>query len=105
MIGSLTTAHEETLMSRPVLTDHDMLLEVHARTRRIETRMTRYMEQQGFDAEGRKPTWRVASHSVEVPSTEAKLSDILAAVPNGVTEFDITLKERTLMHIKNPSTR
>lgn len=48
-----------TTSSRPVLSDHEMILEMHGRMRRVETRMTRYMEQQGFDAEGRKPTWRV----------------------------------------------
>lgn len=53
--------------------------EVKDRCRRIETRLTKFLESQGFDTQRKLPTCR--GNMVSIPSMECSLADILACVP------------------------
>jgi hypothetical protein len=53
--------------------------EMKDRLRRIETRLTSFMEQNGFDTGSKKPEWR--QDHVVIPSMSARLDDILAVIP------------------------
>jgi hypothetical protein len=57
----------------------DKLNEIADRCRRIETRLTKYMEAQGFDAQTRKPKFK--DGAMYIPSLDASLRDVLAALP------------------------
>ena len=50
------------------------------RTRRIETRLTKYLAHLGFETGARKPVW--AGGVVEVPSPSTSLVDCLSVVPD-----------------------
>jgi hypothetical protein len=56
------------------------LKEVVDRTRRIETRLTKYLEAQGFETQAQRPLWK--DGTVHVPSPACSIKDILAVVPN-----------------------
>lgn len=49
------------------------------RVRRIEKRLTRYMEHQGFDTQTAKAQW--VEGAVRVPSPAISLQEVLAAIP------------------------
>ena len=53
--------------------------EVKDRCRRIETRLTRFLEAQGFDTQRKMPTLR--GNEVSIPSMECSLADILSVMP------------------------
>lgn len=53
--------------------------EVMDRMRRMETRMTRFLELQGFDTKVKRPVWEAGY--VQVPSMACSLHDMLGAVP------------------------
>lgn len=53
--------------------------EVLDRVRRIETRLTKYLEAQGFDTGAVKPVWR--DGVVYLPSGACSIHDILRATP------------------------
>lgn len=55
--------------------------EVLDRVRRIETRLTRYLEAQGFETGARKPTFHKGT--LIVPTKAISLNDMLGAVPEG----------------------
>lgn len=71
----------ETSMSRD-------LQEMKDRLRRIETRLTRYLEMQGFDTERKLPYFKsrpLGSETVgeiEVPSMMTSIEDIVNAIPS-----------------------
>ncbi len=50
------------------------------RCTRIETRLTRYMEAQGFDTQCKRPEW--TGGTVEIPSMACAVADILRVVPD-----------------------
>ena len=66
-------------MQRPAPTPDTIRREMSDRLRRIETRLTRFMEAQGFDTEVRRPVFN-AGH-LDIPTDATSLRDILAAVP------------------------
>lgn len=68
------------------------------RARRTETRLTRFIEAQGFETGVRKPYW--SDGAVVVPSFYTTLQDIIACVPDGHTEeYGIVHKGRVVMTI------
>lgn len=54
--------------------------EVKDRCRRIETRLTRFLEAQGFDTQRKMPTLR--GNVVSIPSMECSIADILSVIPS-----------------------
>lgn len=56
-----------------------LLNELIDRSRRTETRLTKYLESIGFDTRVQRPYWN--GHSVIVPTPAVTLCDILAQVP------------------------
>lgn len=50
------------------------------RTRRIETRLTRFMEESGFDTQVQRPTW--SGGIIHAPTSSVSLRDCLAIIPD-----------------------
>lgn len=55
------------------------LREIKDRCRRMETRLTKFLESQGFETKVKRPTWRKGW--VDIPSLECSVKDILSVVP------------------------
>lgn len=53
--------------------------EIVDRTRRIETRLTRFLESQGFDTQVQKPVWR--NGQIDIPTAACSIHDCLEVVP------------------------
>lgn len=61
--------------------DNDIdIKEVKDRCRRIETRLTKFLESQGFDTQRKMPVCR--GNVVSIPSMECSIADILSVVPS-----------------------
>ena len=72
------------------------------RLRRIETRLTRYMEAQGFDTEVRRPEW--LDGFMELPTDATSLRDCLAAIPEAWQgTVTLTVKGRTVAILQRDS--
>lgn len=74
--------------------------EVVDRCRRMETRLTRFLEAQGFDTQTRKPEWR--NGVIIVPSLGASLKDIHSVIPhewNRQKEIEVYHKDVFVMAI------
>jgi hypothetical protein len=67
-------------------TEHD-IMEIRDRCRRLETKVTAYLESQGFETNSMKPAWTTFG-AVEIPNLGASLKDILAIVPKAYFEED-----------------
>lgn len=59
----------------------DQLTEIADRTRRMETRLTKFLMTMGFDTETHKPIWR--NGVVHLPSMSASIKSCLEAIPEG----------------------
>lgn len=58
----------------------DQMKEIVDRCRRIETRITKFLETQGFDTKVRRPHWQ---HGViTIPSMSCAMNDCLSVVPS-----------------------
>ena len=57
--------------------------EIVERNRRIETRLTKYMESKGFDSRVQRSTW-TRMGTVSVPSPSVGFAEILRAIPPGL---------------------
>ena len=81
----------------------DQTQETLDRARRIETRLTKYLEAIGFETGARKPVWN--GDGVEVPSPATSLTDCLAAIPEGwddELEVPVTFRGQVLGYIALP---
>lgn len=54
--------------------------DIATRLRRIETRLSKFMEWQGFDLQATKPTWK--DGRVNIPSVGTPLREILNVIPS-----------------------
>lgn len=59
---------------------NDILREVRDRTRRIETRLTKWLEAEGFETKVQRPVWR-GDGRLDVPTRSCSLADCLSVVP------------------------
>lgn len=57
------------------------LKEIADRCRRMETRLTKFLEVQGFDTKVKKPEW--LDGTIEIPSMSCSVKDILSVIPEG----------------------
>lgn len=74
--------------------------EILDRCRRIETRLTRWLEQQGFDTRSMRPIWRRGT--VHIHSLDTSVRDILSVVPKDWNDRDpvlIYLQDRFVVEI------
>lgn len=72
----------------------EQLKEVLQRVRRLETRVTMYLESQGFDTQVQRPKWDADRKTVALPSRATSLKDILAVIPKD-TKGEIDLEFET----------
>lgn len=56
------------------------------RSRRIESRLTSFINKCGFTPNGKKPIWDGQNMSVTLQSRETALDEILAVIPDHVTD-------------------
>ena len=66
-------------MARPVQNQEDFQKEVGDRLRRIETRLTRFMEWSGFDTEVKRCKFDMGN--LDIPTDATSLRDILQTIP------------------------
>ena len=59
--------------------ERDRIGEIQDRLRRIETRLTKYMQERGFETQVQKATW--GPGYVSIPSIDIRLRDLLTAIP------------------------
>jgi hypothetical protein len=75
------------------VTDSEILKELRDRARRTETRLTKYMEAQGFNTETAKCAWVPCRDPdeayISIPSRQCALQDILAVIPPDVPESQL----------------
>ena len=71
-------------MSTPA--DSPAIMEILDRSRRIESRLTSFINKCGFTPNGKKPIWNGADLSVTVQSRETALDEILGVIPDHVTD-------------------
>lgn len=81
------------------------LNEVVDRCRRMETRLTKYLEASGFDTGTKKPLWK--DGTIVAPSIDCSMRDLLRCVPNSWPvdeEIYVAVKGDLAMSIYLPST-
>ena len=61
--------------------ERDRIGEIQDRLRRIETRLTRYMQERGFETRVQPCKWDNDTAEVQVPSMDVRLRDVLAIIP------------------------
>jgi hypothetical protein len=59
--------------------DRDRIGEIQDRLRRIETRLTKYMQERGFETQVQKCVFE--EDSLHLPSLDVRYRDILTAIP------------------------
>lgn len=57
----------------------DQLKEIMDRCRRMETRLTKFLELQGFDTKVQRPIWD--NGAIDIPSLSCSVRECLALVP------------------------
>ena len=67
--------------------ERDRIGEIQDRLRRIETRLTKYMQERGFETQVQIPEF--VKGAIEIPSLDVRLKDILAAFPQEHRENDL----------------
>ncbi len=70
----------------------DLLKDVADRTRRIETRLVKYLEAQGHDTGAKRPVYRQGE--VIIPSMACSIKDILEAIPQDIQDVVIIYKDK-----------
>lgn len=69
-----------------------VLKEIQDRARRIETRLTKFMEQQGFDTGVARPWFH--DGRVRIPSRASSIIDILGVIPAEWVEQEVEIFEQ-----------
>jgi len=81
------------------------MTEVVDRCRRMETRLTKYLESTGFDTGTKRPLWR--DGTIAAPSIDCTMRALLAVVPKDwptEEEIYVSVKGDLIMSIYLPST-
>jgi hypothetical protein len=66
----------------------DILRELRDRMRRVETRLTKFLQSQGFDTMSQQPLWK--DGVVDVPSMSCSIKDVMSVIP-GDWDSDIAI--------------
>lgn len=59
----------------------DILQQILERLVRVETRLTRYLQQRGFDTGADKPRYSAADGTIKLPSPHCRLEEVLNCIP------------------------
>lgn len=81
------------------------MTEVVDRCRRMETRLTKYLESTGFDTGTKRPLWR--DGTIAAPSIDCTMRALLAVVPKDwptEEEIYVSVKGDLIMSIYLPTT-
>lgn len=63
--------------------ERDRIGEIQDRLRRIETRLTKYMQERGFETQVQVPIYEGPNDRITIPSLDVRLKDVLAVIPDG----------------------
>jgi hypothetical protein len=74
-------ALQQTSMAKPSLSDEEFRRETSDRLRRLETRLTKFMEWMGFDTEVRRPAFDARLGRLDIPTDAVSLRDCIAVIP------------------------
>lgn len=85
------------LQGEIINSQRNMLVECLDRARRVETRVTKFMQAQGFEANTCKP--EIKNGVLHIPSLDASLRSCMAAVPTDADDVDIHLKNELVGYI------
>jgi hypothetical protein len=89
---------DEKKMNAPWLQQD--IKEIKDRLRRTETRVTKWLESQGFETGVQRPQWQ--NGLIEVPSSACSFKDCLAVIPDNwphTDEIEIRVKDEFLMAV------
>lgn len=81
------------------------MTEMVDRCRRMETRLTKFLDSQGFDTGTRRPVWR--DGTIVAPSIDCSVKDLLRCVPSDWPldeEIFVSIKRDLVMSIFLPTT-
>lgn len=81
-----TTLTQRVSQMRLTRSGDPVINEILDRSRRIESRLTAFINKAGFTTSNKKPEWDGRDLSVTIPSREVSLDEVLAAIPDGVTD-------------------
>lgn len=87
--------------------NNDPLKEIADRCRRMETRLTKFLESQGFDTRVQRPIF-LPTGELRVPSLAISLQDCIAVIPPNWSEDEeifVTLQGEPVMSVFVPSSR
>ncbi len=84
-------------MSKPPVSEAEFRREVTDRLRRLETRITKFMEFLGMDTGVKRPVY--SQGELDIPTDATSLRDILAALPPEVTEIRVVHKGTLLVRL------
>lgn len=80
------------------------LKEITDRCRRMETRLTKFLEAQGFDTQVRRPVF-LTSGEIQIPSISCSITECLSVVPpdwDAEKEIFVTHKGEAVMSLFMP---
>jgi len=84
------------------LTPEEAIEEIRGRTRRIETRLTKFMEKNGFDTEAKRPVWDRGRQALVIPSLDATLRECLAALPDASIDYEVRIGDDLVGYLGKP---
>ena len=70
---------------------HSTLTEVRDRARRTETRLTRFIEQSGYDAQVTRSRYDPLTSTVYIPSPDCSIREAIDAVPPNLRVSTLTV--------------
>ena len=79
--------------------DTPSMKEVVDRCRRMETRLTRFLETQGFDTQVKRAEWRAQDSTVIVPSLSTPLREVMAMIPREWSASNAIRVEHKGVHV------
>jgi hypothetical protein len=82
-----TTADYADVLANKLKEESGRTKETLDRVRRIETKLTSFLEAQGHDTESDRVMWE--DGAIKVPSLAVSLRDVLAAIPSLPAEVEI----------------
>ncbi len=83
--------------------ERDRIGEIQDRLRRIETRLTAWMEWSGFDTRVTKAEWNEDLKEINIPSLDIRVKDVLTTIPPGrASSVDVMHKGVFVLRVLRP---
>lgn len=87
------------------ISTEEKLSDIHLRMRRLETRMTRYLDSVGFDTGVQRARW-TANGTIDVPTPSTSIKEALSLIPAGLEGgIPVVFDGRCIAFIRRPTQR